>query len=165
MIDFTSWRCGVAQAARSMDARTRRSLDLGVGLRSLLAQRSNSFRQVQTQSALLAAVGLLSLAGCSVPTSLDTPESAARIRATQIAAASNDPESTPKLISLLDSDDSAVRFFAIGALERRTSQRFGYDACAEESERRAAVSRWREWYESTQSGAAGGRRDAGVTGK
>lgn len=93
------------------------------------------------------------LASCGTPTSLDSPESASRIRAIQGAATANDRSSIPKLISLLDSDDPAVRFFAIGTLEQMTGDRLGYDAMADESDRRGAAARWETWYRSFQDPA------------
>lgn len=90
---------------------------------------------------------------CGVPTSLDSPESAARIRAMRNAAQADDESAVPRLIASLDSDDSAVRLFAIGSLQRITGERRGYDPFAPESERKLAVQEWREWYaRSNQNG-------------
>lgn len=67
----------------------------------------------------------------------------------QNAAEDDDQTSIPKLIRSLESDDPAVRFFAIGSLERVTGQRLGYDPFGDEPERTVAVERWHAWYESS----------------
>jgi hypothetical protein len=93
-------------------------------------------------------------AGCAAETSFDSSESAARIRAIQRAAATEDKAAIPKLIGLLDSDDPAVRMLSIRTLERMTGQTHGYDYAAPEWQRRPAVEVWRDWYTdgSTKTG-------------
>jgi len=56
-----------------------------------------------------------------------------------------DPRTIPDRIRLLDSDDPAVRLFAIRSLERLTGQTLGYDHAAPKPERSRAVDRWVEW--------------------
>jgi hypothetical protein len=50
-----------------------------------------------------------------------------------------------QLVKDLDSDDPAVRLFAIHALQDLTGQRYGYDYFADEVQRQAALLRWQEW--------------------
>ncbi len=53
-----------------------------------------------------------------------------------------------KLIEHLDSDDSAVRVFAITQLRSLAGTTLGYQFDGRVAERRAAVARWVEWYHS-----------------
>lgn len=96
----------------------------------------------------------LLLPACGVETSLDSPDSSARLRAIQQASASQDQAAIPKLICLLESDDPAVRLLSIRTLERMTGQTFGFDHAAPESDRQDAVRKWQSWYSD--------RRDAGA---
>lgn len=89
------------------------------------------------------------LCGCAGEVSFDSPDSAARLRAIQKAAAEDDRSSIPKLIEMLDSDDSAVRLLSIRTLESMTGQTLGYDPIAPSYERTPAVNRWQEWYAAT----------------
>jgi hypothetical protein len=61
------------------------------------------------------------------------------------AAARRDRAALPALVEQLDSDDPAVRLFAIQALERIAGERFGYEYYLEDEQRKPAVARWREW--------------------
>lgn len=104
----------------------------------------SSFRPIRS-----AASGLLLtviMHGCAPPISLDSPHSSARIRAIQRAAASDDKSAIPRLITLLESDDPAVRLLSIRTLEHITGQTLGYDHAAPEPERELAVDQWEEWY-------------------
>ena len=64
------------------------------------------------------------------------------IRATADAEAY---EAIGRLIELLDSEDSAVRIYAIGALRDLTGQELGFRSWAPQAERQAAIERWRSW--------------------
>jgi hypothetical protein len=99
---------------------------------------------------LLAALAAC-LGGCAGETSFDSPESAARLRAIQRAAAKDDRASIPQLIEMLDSDDAAVRILSIRTLESMTGQTLGYDPTAPSYERTPAVDRWEGWYASQQA--------------
>jgi hypothetical protein len=89
------------------------------------------------------------LCGCAGEVSFDSPDSAARLRAIQKAAADDDRSSIPKLIEMLDSDDPAVRLLSIRTLESMTGQTLGYDPIAPSYERTPAVNRWQEWYSAS----------------
>lgn len=89
------------------------------------------------------------LAACSSPPGgFDSPEPAARLNAVTAAARENDQAAIPSLIALLDSDDPAVRMYSFLTLEKLTHESFGYDYAAPEWERRPAVDRWIDWYQS-----------------
>jgi hypothetical protein len=67
-----------------------------------------------------------------------------RAEAAVRAADAGQPDAVHELVSLLDDNDSAVRFYAIQSLRRLCGQDFGYRYFAPEAERAAAVRRWRE---------------------
>jgi len=97
----------------------------------------------------LLAISVVLLAGCGGrDISFNSKDPGGRIQAATEAAANNDQSAIPDLIEMLDSDDPAARFVAIGTLERFTGQTFGYDYADPEWERRQAVDRWVAWYDS-----------------
>jgi len=69
----------------------------------------------------------------------------------------------PQLIASLDSDDPAVRLFAIQALERITGERFGYVPYDPPHKRRAAVDRWADAYEAGRFSAKSDSRSGDPT--
>ena len=84
-------------------------------------------------------LGVALAAGCTAPVKIPAIKNAVRKR---------DRNALRQLVADLDSDDPAVRFYAISGLERITGQRFGYDYYADEQRREPAVRRWREWLEA-----------------
>lgn len=91
----------------------------------------------------------LAIGSCARPPGgFDSPEPASRLYAVTEAARTEDRSSIPSLIALLDSDDPAVRLYSIQALQKLTGQTLGYDHAAPEWERKAAVDRWIDWYQS-----------------
>ena len=67
---------------------------------------------------------------------------AAKLYAIHRAGDRRDAGAVPDLIEQLDHDDPAVRMLAIGALERITGERHGYDPSAPPAARRAAIEQW-----------------------
>lgn len=57
-------------------------------------------------------------------------------------------EFIPELIDHLGDPDAVVRLSSHEELRRRTGQDFGYRPWDDESEREAAVGRWRVWWEN-----------------
>lgn len=111
-------------------------------------------------------VSLVALAAgaCTPPISegdFDSIQPASKLYAIQKAGQARDVEAVPKLIEQLDSDDPAVRMFAIEALERITGERRGFAPYGPPHERAVAVERWVQWYRSKGSGGAG---DGGASG-
>lgn len=94
-------------------------------------------------SLILVAAGVP--AGCAQSASFQDPDPGSRLNAIEHAVGANDRSCISDLITLLDSDDAAVRLFAIEALERFTGRTLGYDHAAPEHERRLAVERWVRW--------------------
>ena len=102
------------------------------------------------------ACGLLLLAsawisgGCTASSAqlrrqMESFDPAKRIDAVIQAASRKDASLTPALVDRLDDEDSAVRMYAILALERLTGERFGYSYAAPTSKRREAVDSWRDY--------------------
>lgn len=102
-------------------------------------------------SAALVAAALLAVPACA-PSEPDDPFQAGdpdvRVRAIQRAAAEDDREAIPELIEQLQAADALVRMVAISTLERLTGETYGYRHYAPLAERRDAVRRWVEAWES-----------------
>jgi len=99
----------------------------------------------------------------------DSIQPAAKLYAIHAAGSTGDRSAVPRLIEQLDSDDPAVRMFAIEALERLTGQRLGYRAYDPPHRRAVSTERWRQWHRSgggaSSEPAGGGKMDrAGVSG-
>lgn len=93
-------------------------------------------------SAICMAVMLTACTAGKPKPDFDSPDPYARALAIEDAARQRDRNAIPDLIESLDSDDPAVRFAAIGALERITGQTYGYRPYDPEWERQAAVDQW-----------------------
>lgn len=116
---------------------------------------------IHAAAALVLACGAM-VAGCSsAPRGFDSPEPAERIAAATEAARTRDATAVPNLITLLRSDDPAVRMVSIRALEAITGETLGYNHAGPERERERAVRRWVEWYEGRRgSGGSSSKADA-----
>ena len=94
------------------------------------------------------ALSLCVLAGGCVPR--ESPHIGAidpsnNIPAIQEAARTNDHNAIPAIVRQLDSDDPAVRFYAIEALQKLTGQTLGYQFYDDANLRKDEVARWRRW--------------------
>jgi hypothetical protein len=85
------------------------------------------------------------------------PDPSAKIPAIKASVQTNDTSVVQQLIKDLESDDPAVRFYAIAGLQRLTGQTFGYQYYADEPQRAAAVQQWKAWL----AGWEAGQRQAG----
>lgn len=109
--------------------------------------------------------------GCSLfgggrePISLKSRDPASKIPAIKKAVNARDSHTAQDLIKSLESDDPAVRFYAIRGLQDLTGETFGYVWYAEEQNRRDALDKWRHWLDhngapsgtnGTNGGAGGG---------
>ncbi len=89
-------------------------------------------------------------AGACAPSSadlarqLENRDPHARIGAIVQAAESEQTALLPNLVDRLEDEDSAVRFFAIMALEKLVGHRLGYSYSARPAERAKAVQAWRD---------------------
>ena len=86
------------------------------------------------------------------PKSVKSPDPSAKIPATVDAAMHKDMTAIPQLVADLENDDPAVRFYAIGALERVTGHTFGYQYFVDEDKRAPAVQQWKAWLDGWKAG-------------
>lgn len=73
------------------------------------------------------------------------PDPSVKIPAMKTAVRQQDRAAIAQLIEDLDSDDPAVRLYAIGALRRMTGEDHGYRYWDDSMGRAPAIARWREW--------------------
>src|SRR5881394_1636791 len=113
------------------------------------------------REAILASFTLtLAIGGCSAPRpviAVTNPDPAGKIPAMKKAVRERDFTAVRQLIRDLDSDDPAVRMFAIHALHELTGQRYGYDYYEDEVQRKPALDRWHGWL-AQQEGTLPGNR-------
>ena len=86
--------------------------------------------------------------GCTEPTgprTIANPDPAVKIPAIKQAVIDDDRAAAAAMIDNLDSDDSAVRLYAIEGLRRLTGQDFGYVYYAGRAERDPAIEKWKQW--------------------
>jgi hypothetical protein len=98
----------------------------------------------------------LAIGGCSAPRptiEVTNPDPSGKIPAMKKAVREHDLSVVRQLVKDLDSDDPAVRLFAIHALGELTGQRYGYDYYADEVQRKPALAQWQRWL-AQQEGAA-----------
>jgi hypothetical protein len=91
------------------------------------------------------AAALIGVAGCSRTTMPPSRDIQAKIPAIKSAAEKRDLSAAPKMVKDLESDDPAIRFYAIEGLERLTGETFGYVYYDDAPKRREAVMKWRRW--------------------
>jgi hypothetical protein len=75
-----------------------------------------------------------------------------KIPAIKAAVQNHDSRAIPQLVTDLESDDPAVRFYAIDALKTFTGQTFGYRYYEDDEHRKPAITRWKEWLKSSGFG-------------
>lgn len=95
----------------------------------------------------LMTIGAL-IGGCSAPRApivVTNPDPAGKIPAMKKAVREKDLSVVRQLIKDLDSDDAAIRLFAIRALHQLTGQHHGYTYYHDEAQRRNSLQRWQEW--------------------
>jgi hypothetical protein len=95
-----------------------------------------------------AAVAACLAGGCTAPRGplvVTDPDPSVKIPAIKNAVRKKDRGAVKQLVADLESDDPAVRFYAINGLQRITGQRLGYDYYADDDARRPAVRRWQDW--------------------
>jgi hypothetical protein len=111
--------------------------DTGIG-RPLVARAS---------LAGLATLVLVLAAGCFTPepASIASHDPDRLIPAIKQAVNSGDHSAVPYLVQDLESDDSAIRMYAIDGLHRLTGQTLDYRYYDDEIDRRPAVARWKQW--------------------
>jgi hypothetical protein len=92
------------------------------------------------------------LAGCFSPEkpSLVSNDPSLKIPAIKQSAAARDGSAIKQLVKDLDSDDPAVRFYAIRALREITGNTFDYRYYEDEIQRKPALKRWQVWLATRQ---------------
>lgn len=100
----------------------------------------------------LLAAGAASAGGCGGPQQVgfNANDPGAKLAAIIEAGREKDRSAIPHLIEQLESDDQAVRMYAILALERITGTRRGYRYYAPPAERQNAIRRWVRAYRDGQ---------------
>ena len=89
--------------------------------------------------------------GCSLfgggrePISITSRDPASRIPAIKKAVSARDSQTAQHLVKSLESDDPAVRFYAIRGLQDLTGETFGYVWYADDQNRGEALEKWRHW--------------------
>lgn len=78
------------------------------------------------------------------------PDPQVNIAGIREMVARKDRSKLPALVDQLDSDDPAVRMYAIHALETFAGQRFGYEYYFDDEQRKPSLARWREWLKQQQ---------------
>jgi hypothetical protein len=105
----------------------------------------------------LAAAALVA-AGCQAPRpepNIVDPDPSVSIPGIKEAGDRRDRSAAPELVEALGSDDPAIRFFAIGALQEIAGgETFGYEYYHDEEQRKPAVEKWRAWLKVVEAAAA-----------
>ena len=99
-------------------------------------------RELNLLSVVIALVGCADPPG---PRTVHNPDLTVKVPVIKDAVERHDLSVAPQLVKDLDSDDPAVRFYAIEGLKRLTGQTFGYVYYDDAERRRAAVMKWRRW--------------------
>ena len=95
----------------------------------------------------LVIVSCLAAGGCSPPETryIGAVDPLGNIPTIQQAGAEKNPKAVPALIGQLDSDDPAIRFYAIESLSSITGQTLDYHYYDTTEQRRPAIERWHRW--------------------
>lgn len=110
-----------------------------------IARAAARFRALVVAGCLLGCL-VGSLVGClggSGPRTISNEDPAIKIPLIRTAVERGDRSVMPQLVSDLDSEDAAVRFYAIDGLRRLTGEDYGYDWRMDKDGRRPAVEQWR----------------------
>ena len=92
------------------------------------------------------------LAGCrDSGRGLVDEDPAFKVPAIKEAVHDKERKAVPQLVTDLNDDDSAVRFFAIEGLRRLTGQTFDYHYYDDAPARAPAIDRWRAWLAAYKS--------------
>ena len=113
--------------------------------------------RIRAVLAALCGTAVGALGGCSQPkveADIDSDVPQERLMGLAESVRANDRSAARAYVEMLESQDPAVRMFAIGALERMTGETKGYDFAAPERERAAAVAAWAAWAESGAAATA-----------
>ena len=79
------------------------------------------------------------------PISITSRDPASRIPAIKKAVSARDSQTAQHLVKSLESEDPAIRFYAIRGLQDLTGETFGYVWYADDPNRGEALEKWRRW--------------------
>ncbi len=105
-------------------------------------------RELMDCRSLLGIVATAWLVGCTAPREprvITDPDPAGKIPAIVAAVQNKDLRAAKQMVTDLDSDDAAVRFYAIQGLERLSGQTFGYNYYDDAPARKPSLERWQTW--------------------
>ena len=106
------------------------------------------------------AFGFACAAGCAgvarAPAVITSNDPASKIPAIKKAVDARRSATAPQLVRSLESEDPAVRFYAIRGLQDLTGETFGYVWYAEDDARTSALQKWKLWLGEGGQGMAGG---------
>jgi hypothetical protein len=105
-------------------------------------------RSAVASAAACGVAAIWTLAGCTAPRRplvVTDPDPSVKIPAYKKAVRERDRDAAPQLVADLESDDPAVRLFAIEALQIVTGETFGYRYFDDEEDRRVSVAKWQAW--------------------
>jgi hypothetical protein len=97
------------------------------------------------------AIGVSACSSGYGPRTVSNPDPSAKIPAIEESVATKDYSSIAEMVKDLDSDDPAVRFYAIGGLKRLTGQTLDYHYYEDEDQRAPAIVRWKIWLQGWQA--------------
>ena len=97
-----------------------------------------------TRPILIAALLLCGCFGREKPF-LKSKDPSLKIPAIKMAVSAHDLNACAELVKDLDSDDPAVRFYAIEGLQKLTGESFSYRYYDDEIARKPALARWKAW--------------------
>ena len=96
------------------------------------------------------------MSACAAPRTprvVNNPDPTGKIPAIKDAVEAKDLAAAEQLVKDLDSDDPAVRFYAIQGLQRLTGETFGYRYFDDERERKPALEKWQAWLRGWAAGS------------
>jgi len=96
----------------------------------------------------------LGLPSCTAPkedAAVGHPDPSVKIRGYKKAARERDMAAARQMVKDLDSDDPAVRFYAIRGLNDLAGQDFGYRYYFDEVQRRESLGRWQDWLKQREA--------------
>lgn len=103
---------------------------------------------------ILWVVGLVIAGGCTAPRGpfvVTDPDPSVKIPGITQAVQKKDLSAAKQMVADLDSDDPAVRFYAIEGLRRLTGDTFGYVYYDDDAlTRKPSVERWRKWLQDRE---------------
>jgi hypothetical protein len=119
-------------------------------MKPLLPGKNSLPRRMPGAAWFLASVGLLAGTGCgpSPVKDINNPDPSGSIPAMEMAADRRDWRAVAPMVKDLESDDPAIRFYAIEGLRRITGKTFGFHYYEDEAQRQEAVDRWKQWLAS-----------------